>query len=109
MFFMIWIKLHQIISGNGLIFTESQNHSPTLFTQSVQKVHWTICHGTCYSKADTRASLSVPDPGFPLGGLEWAPIPKLLFDHLFPKKLHENERNWTERWGRPPTGSATGY
>ena len=43
-------------------------------------------------------SQRVADPRLSDGG---APIPRgganLLFSQPFPKKLHENERNWTER------------
>ena len=45
---------------------------------------------------------TVADPGFPRGGANPRRRSQHITCHTFCLKLHENERNWTERGRRPP-------
>ena len=82
------------------MFTPSLQHIPLLqYLLCVQKplVDLVVVSSDPWSP-DFEYS-TVADPGFPTKGAptQWGDGSSYYLTKILPKKLHENERNWTER------------
>ena len=78
--------------------------------QSWTLLRWRALHGsgTCREGRCLLNWWPVADPGFQRRGTNpWFRSENLSFGKIFPRKLHENERNWT--WGRVPSASPLGW
>ena len=85
------------------IFGEYQFNLPGNWYSCFDVVWWCPPHLVCIVVCPFNLNCAVADPGFPRGGgaNRKGGGANLLFYPIFPKTLHENEKNWD--WGRVPS------